>query len=108
LNKKNKSTRKPLPIDVNDISSLTPDEIRDLIQDLQIHKIELKVQAEEFKATQEELSQSLDKYQKLYDTIPVGHCTIDKNYTILEANAAAAKMLKSGSIREAPISRKGC
>jgi PAS domain S-box-containing protein len=58
-------------------------------------KVDLKAQVERLKATQEELQRSLDKYQELYNSVPVSFFTVGKDYSILEANATAANLLKT-------------
>lgn len=55
--------------------------------------MERKARVKESKHAQEELQQlSEHKYRELYDTMPVGCLTIDKFYSIREANTVAAKM----------------
>jgi PAS domain S-box-containing protein len=87
------SSEPPFRAEFEDISKLSPGEINTLAQNLRVHQVEMEAQLEELKATQQELSRSRDKYQELYDSIPVGYLTIDKQYAIREANATAAKML---------------
>ena len=50
------------------------------------------------------MEHSRDKYQELYDTIPVGYFTLDESHTILEANATAAKLI--GTTRQALLGSK--
>ncbi len=73
-----------------DLSSLSIKEVQDLIHELQIDRVELEMQ-------NEELLGRLDKLQKeyadLYDFIPIGYCTLDKNGRILDANLTAADQL---------------
>jgi PAS domain S-box-containing protein len=78
-----------------DLSELTPEEIQVLVHELTTHQAELSSQNEELRQIQNELQDSRDKYQQLYDSVPVGYFTInDKNF-ILEANSTAAEMLNT-------------
>lgn len=74
------------------IPELTSDEIKTLAAQLQIPQVELQAQIEYLKISQEELQQSRDKYQELYNSVPVGYFTIDRDFQVLEANATAAKL----------------
>ncbi|MBS0168993.1 MAG: hypothetical protein JSR62_01455 [Nitrospira sp.] len=66
-----------------------------LLHELQVHHIELEMQCEELRRTQQELEQSRDRYAELYDTIPVGSVTINNRGIISDINATGASMLKS-------------
>jgi len=88
-----KSEKKPFLIEFEDIPNLTPYQIKELVQDLRIHQVELEAQVQELSNTQEDLHGSMDKYQELYNSLPMGYLSISKDYSILEANDRAAKML---------------
>ncbi|MBU0543990.1 MAG: sigma 54-interacting transcriptional regulator [Proteobacteria bacterium] len=78
-----------------------------VVQELQIHQIELKMQNEELCTAQAELEASRARYFDLYDLAPVGYCTVSEKGMILEANLTAASMLgldRSAVVMQ-PISR---
>jgi len=64
-----------------------------LLQELQVHQVELEMQNEELRRIREELELSRNKYTELYDFAPVGYFTLDKSGLIRETNLAAAQML---------------
>jgi len=66
---------------------LTEAESQRLIHELHVHQIELEAQNEELRQTCAQLEQSLEKYTGLYDFAPAGCFVLDRDGTILEANA---------------------
>ena len=62
-------------------------------EDLRAHQIELEMQNEELRRTQEKLDASRTRYFDLYDLAPVGYVTISETGLILEANITAANLL---------------
>jgi PAS domain S-box-containing protein len=64
-----------------------------LINELQIHQVELEIQNEELRSAQEKLEESRNRYHDLYDFAPVGYFTISPSGAILESNLAGADML---------------
>jgi PAS domain S-box-containing protein len=77
-----------------------------LLQELQIHQIELEMQNEELRRTQEELEASRERYFDLFELAPVGYCTISEKGLILEANLTAATLLgvARGALIRQPLS----
>lgn len=90
-----------------DPEGLPPEEIKQLVHELQVHRIELEMQNEELRSTQHELESSRSRYFDLYDLAPVGYLTLGKQGLIQEANLAAATMLgvTRGELVKQPISR---
>jgi PAS domain S-box-containing protein len=72
---------------------LLPEEHRTLIQDLQVHQIELEMQNEELSRAQLELEISRQNYFDLYDLAPVGYMTLSERSLILELNLTAATLV---------------
>ena len=64
-----------------------------LIQELQIHQIELKIQNEELQKTRNEAEMERERYVDLYDFAPVGYFTLDSGGIIRQANLAGAGLL---------------
>lgn len=70
-----------------------PDDVRQTLYELQVHQIELEMQNEELRDTQQKLDASRARYFDLFDLAPVGYCTVSEQGLIVEANIAAAALL---------------
>ena len=64
-----------------------------IIHELQVHQIELEMQNDELKRVQLALEVARDKYQDLYDSVPVGHFTLTHTGLIKEVNRTGAVLL---------------
>ena len=73
--------------------TLSPQEMQHLIDELQLHQIEVEMQNEELRSSQCQLTELLTKYTDLYDSAPIGYCTLDQNGLVLEMNLKGAEQL---------------
>ncbi|MEO8900866.1 MAG: ATP-binding protein [Polyangiaceae bacterium] len=80
----------PIP---EDLSALSVEDARRLLHDLRVHRIELELQNDELRSSQEQLELARARYFDLYDLAPVGYLTIGENGIVLEANLTAAGLL---------------
>ena len=76
-----------------DVSDLSPEEVRNLVHELRTHEIELELQNEELRMAQVDLAESRDRYSNLYEFAPVGYVTVSEKGLIVEANLTVAVML---------------
>lgn len=75
------------------INEIPPGDVKKLVEDLQIHQVELEMQNEELRQAQMDLEAARDKYTDLYDFAPVGYFSISDKGLILGANLMGATML---------------
>jgi len=71
------------------------DDIEKLVEELNIHQIELEMQNLELQETNEKLVIQQKRYKELYLNAPVAYFTLNKTGNIVELNQAAADMLKT-------------
>lgn len=87
-----------------DLERLTLDEAQAVIHELEVHKIELKIQNEQLWEAQRAAESSNERFRRLYDSAPSGYLTLDSDGMILEANRSISVILKSS--RQHLIGRK--
>jgi PAS domain S-box-containing protein len=73
----------------------TPEEVRRLVQELQVHQIELEMQYEELLVAQTEAQAARAQYVDLYDFAPVGYFTLTATGLIEQLNFCGARQLAS-------------
>jgi len=72
---------------------MTAEEAQRLLQELQVHQIELEMQNEELQRSRAEMEALLAQYTDLYDFAPVGYFTLDRDGMIRRANLTGARLL---------------
>ena len=77
----------------SDGSDLSPQELREALQSLRVHQIELEMQNEELRRTQAALDTAQARYFDFYDLAPVGYVTVGEKALILHANLSTAALL---------------
>jgi len=80
------------------------DELQRLVQELQVHQIELEMQNEELGKSQARLETSAARYTDLYDFAPVGYFTLGSAGEITQTNLAGVRLL--GDNRAALLGRR--
>ena len=85
------------------LQPILPDDVRELVHELQVHQIELETQNEELRRAQETITESRNRYVDLYDLAPVGYVTLDPQGLIVDLNLKGARLL--GAPRNSLIQR---
>ena len=101
-----RAEKRVTPEGKQDIARMSPYDIAHLIHELETHRIELEMQNDDLRKTQEELVETRDQYSDLYNFAPVGYITLSDKGLILQANLTFAEMLgfpKAGLINQ-PLS----
>jgi PAS domain S-box-containing protein len=79
--------------DHGQLDKISPTDMQNVVQELRVHQIELEMQNEELRRTQQELEASREKYFDLYDMAPAGYVSLNEKGIILEANLSLATLL---------------
>ncbi len=77
-----------------DIEQLNHHEMKRIIEDLVIHQMELEIQNENMARLQIELSNSRNKYYRLFENSPTGFLTLDMQGVVRELNKSAAAIIE--------------
>lgn len=84
--------RKQLIDSPKDIDNI--DEAQRLLQELQIHQVELKAQNEELKISRAETEEQLQRYSELYEFAPMGYFTVVRDGKLIQsANLTAERLI---------------
>ncbi|WP_426061723.1 PAS domain-containing sensor histidine kinase [Hymenobacter sp. B1770] len=81
-----------------------PEEVKRMLQELQVHQIELEMQYEELLLAQAEVQNARAQYVDLYDFAPVGYFTLTASGIIQQLNLCASKLL--GTVRQRLAGRR--
>ncbi|MCX6690893.1 MAG: PAS domain-containing protein [Methanoregula sp.] len=73
-----------------DLAGQTPEEV---IHELQVHQIELAMQAEDLRRSHRELEESREKYHDLYEFAPTGYFTLTDTAVITDVNLTGSMLL---------------
>ena len=97
----------PVAHELGDLKNLSMDTMHKMLHELQVHQVELEMQNDQLRLTQQELDGARARYFDLYDLAPVGYCTVDEHGLILEANFTAALLLDvvRSDLVQQPVSR---
>jgi len=89
------------------LADLRPEAAQQIVQELQVHQIELEIQNHELRQSQVELKAARARYFDLYDLAPVGYCSVNEPGLIIEANLTAATLLgvARGALVRKPFTR---
>jgi len=79
-------------------------EAQRLVQELQVHQIELEMQYEELLLLQAEVEHSRTQFADLYEFAPIGYCTLAANGTLLQLNLRTSQLL--GQERQQLLGRR--
>ncbi|MCK7576401.1 MAG: PAS domain-containing protein [Chromatiales bacterium] len=74
-------------------ADLSIHDLESLVEELRLQQIELELQNESLRATRNQLEQSLQRYEDLYQSAPVALLTLSADGAIREANRSAAALL---------------
>jgi len=96
-----KKTDTPLP------SALPPETTESLLHELQVHQIELEMQNEELRESNNALDMVRTRYFDLYDLAPIGYLTLNQHGLIQQANLKVASLLSMvrSSLIKQPLSK---
>jgi PAS domain S-box-containing protein len=78
---------------LDSIQKFPSDDVHHLIQELNVHQIELEMQNDELRRAQLEIEASRNRYSYLYDFAPIAYFTFNSKGQILEVNLTGAGML---------------
>jgi PAS domain S-box-containing protein len=67
--------------------------VKALVTELRMHELELELQTQDLQAAQAELEASRNQYRELYESIPLGYVTLDRQGRMLDLNPAGIELL---------------
>ncbi|MBV5298174.1 MAG: PAS domain S-box protein, partial [Rhodoferax sp.] len=81
--------------------------MQEMLHELQVHQIELEMQNDELRRTQQALNTQLAHFFGFYELAPVGYCSIDEDGLIRQVNLTASSLLgrPRSELINRPVSR---
>jgi two-component system, sensor histidine kinase len=79
---------------VDAMPNMTPAEIQRLVHELDVYRVELEMQNDELRKSQQDLEHSRNRYADLFEFAPLGYVSLDDQGVIREINLTAARMLE--------------
>ncbi|MGV3509413.1 MAG: PAS domain-containing sensor histidine kinase [Sphingobacteriaceae bacterium] len=76
-------------------TNVSKDEIQELLHQIQVQQIELEMQNDELRISNEEVENQRYKFAGLYDLAPVGYFILDSHGIIQEVNSTGCNQLES-------------
>jgi PAS domain S-box-containing protein len=76
-----------------EVSGLASEDFKALINEVQVHQVELEMQNETLRGAQHELAESQALYQDLFNHAPIGYVTLDERGLITRANVQVGSLL---------------
>lgn len=101
LQLRQKAERSVVMADI-DVSQLSELDIKHIIHDLEVHRIELEMQNDELQRANNDLEDAKRQYAELFEFAPVGYLTIDQEYRMTRVNLAFSQL--TGFSRERLLS----
>jgi PAS domain S-box-containing protein len=89
----NKKTGRKVHLEKIPFQNLKEEDVLKITHELRIHQIELEMQNEELRNSQQALEELLHKYNDLFDFAPVGYFVIDTEGIILESNLTGSLLV---------------
>lgn len=77
-----------------EVTAAAFDHLQEIVQELQVHRVELEMQNRALRETQQELENSLRRYSDLYDHLPIGYLIVTPQGQITAVNPAAVDLLQ--------------
>ena len=74
-------------------TEISPDEVRRLLHELQVHQIELEMQNEELRGMMTVIESSRQQFHSLFDRAPVGYLVLDGIGLIVQVNDTFCRMV---------------
>lgn len=71
----------------------TSEEVKTLLHELRVYQVELEMQNEELRLSQQRLEESRDQYADLFEFAPVGYCILDRSGLVLNCNLTTCRLL---------------